>query len=191
MADITHRVGIKSPLSQVYAAISTVEGIAGWWTQQTSGSSKIGGTFGVRFHSPDGKEIGHMEMEVLTVDPNKTVRWRVRCGPDEWVGTDVVFNLSQDGEYTIVLFGHKNWRASNEFMAHCNMKWAIFLLSLKELVETGKGRPSPDDIKIDDWNCVAKRLYNVFGDDGNQTRPDTSTSPLSLLLLSASRPGLS
>ncbi|HKY73221.1 MAG TPA: SRPBCC domain-containing protein [Nitrospira sp.] len=152
MADINHRVGIKAPLSQVYAAVSTVEGVAGWWTRQTSGSSTVGGTIGVRFHSPDGKEIGSMKMEVLTLDPNKTVQWRVISGPEEWVGTDVVFNLSQDGEYTIVLFGHKHWREANEFMAHCSMKWAIFMLSLKELVETGKGRPSPNDIKIDDWN---------------------------------------
>jgi uncharacterized protein YndB with AHSA1/START domain len=152
MADITHRVGIKAPLSEVYAAVSTVEGVAGWWTQQTSGSSKVGGTIGVRFHSPDGKEIGSMKMEVLTLDPNKKVQWRVISGPEEWVGTDVVFNLSQHGEYTIVLFGHKTWREANEFMAHCSMKWAIFMLSLKELVETGKGRPSPNDIKIDDWN---------------------------------------
>jgi len=25
-------------------------------------------------------------------------------------------------------------------------------LSLKALVETGKGKPAPDDIKIDNWN---------------------------------------
>jgi hypothetical protein len=25
-------------------------------------------------------------------------------------------------------------------------------LSLKQLVETGKGKPSPQDIKIDNWN---------------------------------------
>ena len=37
-------------------------------------------------------------------------------------------------------------------MGHCSMKWATFLLSLKELAETGKGRPSPEDLKIDNWN---------------------------------------
>jgi hypothetical protein len=26
------------------------------------------------------------------------------------------------------------------------------MLSLRELVETGKGRPSPVDLKIDNWN---------------------------------------
>jgi hypothetical protein len=30
MVDIIHRIGIKAPLSQVYAAVSTVDGVAGW-----------------------------------------------------------------------------------------------------------------------------------------------------------------
>lgn len=152
MPDINHRVGIKAPVSKVYAALSTVEGVAGWWTQQTSGSSKVGGTIGVRFHSPDGKEIGAMKMEVGALEPNKKVQWRFTSGPEEWVGTEVVYDLHQDGDYTIVLFGHKHWRESDEFMSHCSMKWATFLLSLRELVETGNGRPAPHDIKIDNWN---------------------------------------
>jgi uncharacterized protein YndB with AHSA1/START domain len=152
MVDIIHRVGIKAPTSKVYAALSTIEGVAGWWTKETTGSSNIGGTIGVRFHSPEGKEIGSMSMEVVALDPNKKVHWRVKSGPEEWVGTDMIFNLSQDGDQTIVLFGHKNWREANEFTSHCSMKWATFMLSLRELVETGKGRPSPKDIKIDNWN---------------------------------------
>jgi len=152
MVDIIHRVGIKAPISKVYAALATVEGIAGWWTTETKGVSKPGGNIETRFLSLSGKEIGSMAFEVLELDPDKKVRWRVTSGPEEWIGTDVVFNLTQDGEYTIVLFGHKNWREAVEFTSHCSMKWAIFMLSLKELVETGKGRPSPHDIKIDNWN---------------------------------------
>ena len=36
-------------------------------------------------------------------------------------------------------------------MHHCSTKWAIFLMSLKSLVETGKGSPGPDDVRIGDW----------------------------------------
>jgi hypothetical protein len=32
------------------------------------------------------------------------------------------------------------------------MKWAVFLLSLRDYIETGKGKPSPHDLKIDNWN---------------------------------------
>ena len=101
---------------------------------------------------PTGEEIGGMTMEVLALEPNKKVHWRFRKGPEEWIGTDAIFDLSQDGDYTIVLFGHRNWREPVEFMAHCSTKWAAFMLSLKELVETGRGKPSPNDVKIDNWN---------------------------------------
>ena len=93
-----------------------------------------------------------MDFDVTKVDQNGTVWWRFTDGPAEWIGTDVVFKLTQDGDYTIVHFGHKNWREAVEFTEHCSMKWATFMLSLKDLVEKGKGRPSPDDIKIDNWN---------------------------------------
>jgi hypothetical protein len=59
---------------------------------------------------------------------------------------------TQDGDMTVLLFGHRNWREPIEFTAHCSMKWAVFLLSLRDFVETGKGRPSPNDLKIDNWN---------------------------------------
>jgi hypothetical protein len=32
------------------------------------------------------------------------------------------------------------------------MKWSTFLLSLRDLVEHGRGRPAPGDLKIDNWN---------------------------------------
>jgi uncharacterized protein YndB with AHSA1/START domain len=152
MADIIHRIGIKAPLARVYEALATVEGVSRWWTRETTGESKPGGTMRVLFRSPAGKELGAMGFDVLELTPNKDVRWRFKAGPDEWIGTDVTFELSQDGDTTLVLFGHRNWREPVEFMAHCSMKWATFLLSLRDLVETGKGKPAPEDLKIDTWN---------------------------------------
>lgn len=152
MADIIHRVGIKAPVSNVYKALSTIDGLAGWWTRKTTGDSSPGGTIAFRFHAPGGDEIGGFDMDVRELTPNSQVRWSVKAGPDEWVGTDVDFSLAPEGDYTIVLFGHRDWREAVEFMAHCSTKWATFLLSLKEFVETGRGRPSPDDVKIDNRN---------------------------------------
>lgn len=98
MVDIIHRVGIKAPVSKVYAALSTVEGVAGWWTKETTGVSEPGGRIAVRFLSPTGKEIGGMSMEVMELDPDRKVHWRFKSGPEEWIGTDAIFNLSQDGD---------------------------------------------------------------------------------------------
>ena len=97
MVDIIHRIGIKAPATKVYDAVSTVDGVAGWWTRETTGESKVGGTIAVRFLD-HGVEKGRMEFEVVELDPGKAVRWKVKDGPEEWIGTDVTFSLSQEGE---------------------------------------------------------------------------------------------
>lgn len=135
----------------MHAALSTVAGVAGWWTKETSSESKSGNAIQVVFHSKTGDEIGSAKFELLKSTSEEVV-WRFSAGPQEWIGTDVTFSLSQQGESTIVLFGHRNWREAVEFTAHCSMKWATFLLSLRQLVETGVGQPAPHDLKIDDWN---------------------------------------
>ena len=152
MVDIIHRIGIRAPISRVYEAIATTEGVAGWWTRDTEGSDGLGGKVNVRFLHKGGGEIGQMDFEMTRLEKNREVRWRFVAGPPEWIGTDATFQLSEDGDMTVLLFGHRNWREAVEFTAHCSTLWAFFLMSLKELAETGRGRPSPDDVKIDNWN---------------------------------------
>ena len=43
MVDILHRVGIKASPDEVYKALATREGLAGWWTTDTQGDSTVGG----------------------------------------------------------------------------------------------------------------------------------------------------
>jgi len=152
MVDIVHRVGIKAPASKVYAALSSIEGLAGWWTDATTGASKVDGRIAFRFSTETGEEIGGFDMNVLELAPDRKVRWRVEAGPAEWVGTEIEFSLSRQDDFTIVMFGHRGWREEVEFMAHCSTKWATFLLSLRDLVETGKGRPAPHDLRIGNWH---------------------------------------
>ncbi|ACL65000.1 Activator of Hsp90 ATPase 1 family protein [Anaeromyxobacter dehalogenans 2CP-1] len=152
MPDIIHRIAIRAPAAKVYEALATVEGVGGWWTRDAKGRSAPGGTLQFMFHRPDGTELGAMEFEVLELKPEREVRWRCTGGPPEWIGTEVAFRLSREDEQTVIAFGHRGWREVSEFTAHCSMKWATFLLSLRAFVETGKGRPAPDDLKIDTWN---------------------------------------
>jgi len=147
MVDILQRVGIKSAVDDVYKALTTVEGLAGWWTNNTQGEGdKVGGVLQFRFGA------GGFDMKVLELDPARRVLWQVVDGPEEWIGTKVVWDLKQEGDYVVILFKHQDWKEPVEFMHHCSTKWAIFLMSLKSLVETGKGAPDPNDVKIDNWN---------------------------------------
>lgn len=152
MADIIHRIGIRAPAPMVYEAVSTTQGVAGWWTRDTTGEATPEGTVTTRFLHADGSEIGRMDLRMTRLEPHREVRWRFTDGPPEWIGTEATFTLAQDGEMTILVFGHRHWAEPGEFMAHCSMKWAVFLMSLRDLVETGRGRPAPEDVKIDNWN---------------------------------------
>ena len=78
--------------------------------------------------------------------------WQVVTGPAEWVGTKIHFELKQEDDFTIVLFKHEGWKEPVEFMYHCSTKWGTFLMSMKSLLETGKGNPSPHDVKIGNWH---------------------------------------
>ncbi|MFC1437594.1 SRPBCC domain-containing protein [Streptacidiphilus sp. N1-10] len=149
MVDILHRVGVKTPTPEkVYEALTTVEGLAGWWTVDTKGEGgEAGGALQFRF-----PPVGGFDMEVVETRPGERVLWRVVDGPEEWVGTTVDWELHQSGEYTIVLFKHQGWREPVEFMHHCSTKWGSFLMSLKSLVETGEGAPAPRDVQISDWH---------------------------------------
>ena len=149
--DILHRVGIKSSPDAVYRALTTRDGLAAWWTDKTQGEGPIGGLFQFRFVDGD-VDIGGFEMKVLELQPDRHVLWQVVGGPGEWIGTRISWDIRQEGEYAIVMFRHQDWREPVEFMHHCSTKWAIFLMSLKALVETGKGQPNPADVKIDNWN---------------------------------------
>ena len=147
MVDILHRVGIESTTpDQVFDALTTLPGLAGWWADNTSGETEVGGVLQFRF------QAGSIDMKVRELVPGERVLWEVVDGPVEWIGTTVGWELKQDGDYTIVLFTHQGWREPVEFMHHCSTKWAVFMMSLKSLLENGKGAPEPRDVKIDNWN---------------------------------------
>ena len=168
MPDILHKVGIKSTsLQAVYNALATIEGLSSWWTTDTRGESEIGGELQFRFGD------GGFDMKVLELEPGKRVLWHVVDGPEEWLGTRIGFDLKQNGDWIVILFKHQGWKAPVEFMHHCSTKWAVFLLSLKSFLETGKGAPWPNEIKLDSWEYprAAKERTMTRNKPENPERP--------------------
>jgi len=147
MVDILHKVGVKtSSADGVYETLTSIESLCGWWTIDTRGQSKVGEVIQFRFGGDRG-----FDMRVLELDPARRVLWQVVGGPEEWIGTRISFDLRQEGDWTIILFKHEGWKEPVEFMHHCSTKWAVFLLSLKSLLESGKGAPWPNEVKLDGW----------------------------------------
>jgi len=139
MPDIIHRVGINAPVGKIYDILTSIEGARAWWDSNATGDANEGGviTFFKAF-----------DMKVTQTKPNELVRWKCVRGAEEWMNTEISFQLLYKQDQTFVLFTHANWQKPSEFMHHCSTKWAVSLLSLKALVETGKGRPVPDDVQV-------------------------------------------
>lgn len=146
MADIRHRVGIGAPPDATYHALSTIEGLSGWWTETVEGDPAVGGRLRFIFGGD-----GAPAMEVTELVPGKRVAWRCVEGPDEWLGTELTFDLSTSGDETVVMFTQAGWREPVAFMHHCSTKWAVFLLGLKAGLEGGAATPFPADPAISSW----------------------------------------
>ena len=141
MADIYHQVGVKTYVNNVYKALTTLDGLSNWWTY-TTGNTREGGVLSFHF----GEHT--VEMTIIELVPDRTVRWRCTVDSGEWKETYLTFKLLETPEQVFVNFSHTGWAAQTELCSHCNTKWAVFLLSLKDYLEKGKGKPFPDDIHI-------------------------------------------
>ena len=140
MAAIHHQIGVNVSIDEVYRAITTLEGLSGWWTK-TTGDTGVDGILCFHF----GEHT--VEMEIQGLDKNKVV-WKCIIEEGEWKDTLIKFELVESDEQVFINFSHTDWAQQTDFCAHCSMKWAVFMLSLKDYLEKGKGQPFPEDIHI-------------------------------------------
>jgi uncharacterized protein YndB with AHSA1/START domain len=132
----------------VFDALTTVMGLAGWWTTVT-GSGLEGGELRFVFSG-----AAHVEGLMLAEEPllirvdtarrPSEVRWTVlECTllPD-WVGTRLHFELAPDGTGGCALsFRHQGVTPQLENYAAYTSAWEDHLASLHDYVETGHGHP--------------------------------------------------
>jgi uncharacterized protein YndB with AHSA1/START domain len=140
MVKIFHNFEIKASAEKVYEAISTLKGLCGWWTKDTTGNPAKDGE--IRFGFGNNFNIMH----VIESVGNKFVQWEVKSSDfpsgKEWIGTFISFTLEEkENNIASVKFEHSNWQAFTDFYGVCNYHWGIFMVSLKLLCETGKGTP--------------------------------------------------
>lgn len=127
----------------VYAALTTPNGLRGWWSQDCDVATEVGGTHHFRF----GRN--HKDMRIERLEPGREVHWLCTGAHiaasgltrrDEWVGTQLVFRLTpQAVGRTRLDFEHVGLVAALECYDLCSNGWQYFLGSLRQLVETGRG----------------------------------------------------
>lgn len=160
MPNIRQELIIAAPARRIYRALTTRQGLAGWWTPDVSGDPNPGGV--VRFTFGGGY---FKEMKVVEQAPDSRVCWDCLTGAEEWVGTRISFDLLAGGERelrdlrpeagdqldqqqgladgVLLEHSHDHWRDYTPMFAECSFTWGRFLTSLKRFCETGTGAPWP------------------------------------------------
>jgi len=139
MKSIYHRLLIEAPVEKVYEALTTREGLSGWWTPETIAKPEVGSISRFAFGPNYFKEMKIEELKSLS-----RVKWLCLKGHEEWIGTTVTFELQRHDKGTLLFFHHDGWKEYTQGFAVCSYDWALFLRSLKFLCETGKGSPYPN-----------------------------------------------
>ena len=149
--EIWHEVVVNVSPKELFHAITDARSLSHWWTTDVRGESEAGKELEFWFSGFCGAV-----MEVTELKPNELVRWKtVGGGATDWIGTEVEFRILTEEAKTILHFHHSKWNAEAKSFPHCSLGWAIFLISLKEFSETGKGRPHPYDMPINLWRPPA------------------------------------
>src|SRR6185503_9390045 len=117
---------INAPRHKVFEALATIDGLAGWWTNQTTGDVKAGGIIEFRF----GPQFLN-KMRVLELKPGEWVRWECVEGPSDWIGNKISFQLDENDGKTRVRFEHSDWKEADDFYASCSFSWGRYMESLR------------------------------------------------------------
>jgi uncharacterized protein YndB with AHSA1/START domain len=136
----TSELRIDAPRSEVFTALTTPDGLTGWWSTSAEGSCAEGQTMVVGFAGVD-------ETISFRTDGNvESARLVWTCiqhtGLPDWEGTEILFTLSPAGECgTKVNFIHRGLVPALECFDQCRRGWDSFLSSLVSFVEDGRGAP--------------------------------------------------
>ena len=136
MANIKHRFTILAPRRAVFEAVSTVEGFRKWWTDRTTGETRIGGLITFSFN----KDVARFKVIRKEIHQFIELAYHGKKD-DEWFNTKILIRLNVKDHDTIVDFQHNDYRLENDFYAMCNYTWGRYLKSLKDYCETGEGQP--------------------------------------------------
>jgi uncharacterized protein YndB with AHSA1/START domain len=136
MYEIKHLYHIAKPRHEVFQALTTRDGLAGWWTSDVSGDTGVGGVITFRF----GAQWMN-QMKVVHLETDREVVWECVAGAPEWIGNKIAFRLDENEGKTRIRFSHADWQQQEDFYAACNFSWGRYLESLRQYCQTGTGAP--------------------------------------------------
>lgn len=137
MKRILHTVHIAAPPEAVYAALTTEDGVTGWWTTKARLEPGQGGLIELTFHGDF-----HPEMRQTRLERDRLVEWSCEAGHDNWRDNRFSFALGREGGATRLRFTQEYAQElADDTYGTYNFNWGYYLNSLKVYCETGTGSP--------------------------------------------------
>src|ERR1035438_8737154 len=143
--NFTSSFSVDQSPDEVFKAITNPRG---WWSEEIEGGTEqLGDEFTYRY---EGDEVHKCRMKLTELIPGKKVAWQVLDNyfsftedKTEWIGTDVIFEISEKDDKTEVRFIHLGLVPEYECFNICSNAWGFYVnSSLRALITTGKGQPN-------------------------------------------------
>ena len=139
MRTIHHVLDIDAPCDDVWAALTEVKELAGWWSTVVTGDpSAPGGRIDFTFAGDFNPS-----MEVTSIDPGGLLAWKCVAGHSNWDDNTFTFEVVPRGEdgSRLRFTQHYAVELSDDDYGIYNFNWGYYLESLRLLCSTGTGKP--------------------------------------------------
>ncbi|MCX4404164.1 SRPBCC domain-containing protein [Streptomyces sp. NBC_01764] len=138
MADIALQIRVATDPETVYRAVSTPEGVAGWFTTGAQIGEGVGALHRLSF--PGAPMTWDFRIDEAAA--GKRLAQTVVAGPPQWIDTEIAYALEVHPEGgTVVRFDHIGFAEIDDMFREVTMGWAGMFARLKEYVETGTPVP--------------------------------------------------
>jgi hypothetical protein len=127
-------------------AFDAITNVRGWWSEEIDGASgRLNDEFTYRL-----KDLHRCTVRLTAAIPGRRVAWLVlenyfdfTQDKSEWTGTEITFDISEEGDQTKIEFTHRGLVPEYECFDVCSNAWGFYINgSLRNLITTGTGQPN-------------------------------------------------
>ena len=133
MPTVFHNFVINASAKAVFDAVSTPAGLAAWWSKSCSGTAAKGEEYQMDF----GPGY-HWLASISVYEPFEKFELTFTSAMDDWIGSHVLFSLSEQHGVTTVEFSHSGWSEPSEHFKISSYCWAMYLRLMRRYVEIGE-----------------------------------------------------
>lgn len=154
---------VDNPPHEVFDAINNPRG---WWSQAIEGdTNRLGAEFDYHY-----QDLHRAKFRITEFVPGQKVVWHVLDNyfsfiqdKNEWIDTDVVFEIAKQGHQTEIRFSHVGLVPDYECYEVCSNAWGTYITSsLRNLITTGKGQPNPIEEVVNQAREMGSQHYTAL-----------------------------